>query len=110
MVSPATARRRRAVLVRPERRERADRVRERPGIVAGEALRRIEQRVEYRIRGEHGTAAGRRLVHDLVWRAGLHVVHDRVVRGEQPWHLGAGDGVAKRDPAVERELAREPLE
>ena len=61
------------------------------GVVAREPQRRWQEVVEDRVRGEDGKARRRGLEHDLVGRAGAHVVHQHVRRRElvrRP--LGAG--------------------
>ena len=96
--------------VRAQRGERADPVGELSGILAGEELRRIEQRVEDRVRSEHGHAACRGLVDDLVRSARAHVVHERVVGREERRDLRARNGVSEGHAPVERELGGQPLE
>ena len=91
-------------------RERADPVGELAGVVAAEALRGVEQRVEDRVGGEHRHTCCRGLVDDLVGRARAHVVHERVVAREQRRDLGPRHRAPEVHASFERELVREPLE
>ncbi len=63
-----------------------------------------KQRVEHRVRREHGNAARRRLVDDLVRRTGAHVVHEQVVRREELGHLRTVDRPLQLRPVSEPEL------
>ena len=94
----------RRTVVRRALRERRDPRRELCGVLAGKAQLVGKQRVEHRVRREHGDTARRRLVDDLVRRAGAHVVHEQVVRREELGHLRTVDRPAQLRPVSEPEL------
>jgi hypothetical protein len=97
-------------LLGPEGGEGADPVGELLRVLTREALLRLEQAVEDRVRGEYRNAARGRLVDDLVRRAGAHVVHERVARGEELRDTSTGHGVRQGDALAEAELAHQTLE
>ena len=67
----------------------ADARRGSPGRRASKRSSGRQQLVEDRVRGEHRQARRRRLVDDLVGRAGAHVVDQRVAAREERRQLGA---------------------
>ena len=93
-----------------QRDEPADPVGELSRILSAEALSRVEQRVEHRIRGQHGDARGSRLEDDLVGGTCTHVVHEGVVVREQRGDLRARHRVPQPRAPVQRELGGKALE
>ena len=109
----AQARAERGALAAAHRGERPDPLGERAGSQRVKRCSGGEEPVEDRVRGEHRQAGCRRLVDDLVGRAGAHVVHERVVRREAApgsRHAGPASPIVTRpsSPSSRDELARAP--